>query len=235
MNHGESQRGLKLTIDDGILASCPDCRIGYLAINDVSIVGSSPALSQEFLKLQNEVAKIYNIEGLTQLPPIMAVRTMYKKLDFDPARYRPASESLVRRVLQHKGVYYVNSAVDASNYCSLKYLVPFGLYDLDKIEGEVVYCRAHEGSYVNMGGHQVSTEGKPFLCDSHGVFGNPTSDSRRTAVSLATRNLLSVVYAGSNTGHEELTQILQFAGDMLTRYNGGIVQEVQVVGAGREK
>lgn len=108
---------VKLTIDDGILASCPDCRIGCVVIRDVNIVGSSPALSQEFLKLQNEVAKIYNIEALTKLPPILAVRTMYKKLDFDPSRYRPASESLVRRVLQHKGVYYVNSAVDASNYC----------------------------------------------------------------------------------------------------------------------
>ena len=222
---------LKLTIDEGILESCPDCHIGCLVINNVSIVGSSPALSQEFIKLQNEVAKIYNIDGLTQLPPIMAVRSMYKKLDFDPTRYRPASEALVRRVLQHKGIYYVNSAVDASNYCSLKYLMPFGLYDLDRIEGEIVYRRAHDGTYVNMGGHQASTEGKPFLTDKQGVFGNPTSDSRRTAVSLATRNLLSVVFAGSGTGAGELKQILQFAGDILTHYNKGTVQELHVVGS----
>ncbi len=222
---------IKLSIDDSILANCPDCRIGCLVIHNASIVGSSPSLSQEFLKLQNEVAKIYNIEGLTHLPPVMAVRTMYKKLDFDPTRYRPASEALVRRVLQHKGVYYVNSAVDASNYCSLKYLMPFGLYDLDKIEGDVVYRRAHDGTYVNIGGHPVSTEGKPFLSDAQGVFGNPTSDSRRTAVSLATRNLLSVIFAGSGITKEELTPILQFTGDMLTRYNGGSVQGLRIVGA----
>jgi len=231
VNHGETPMSIKLTIDDGILASCPDCRLGCLVINNVSIVGSSPTLSQEFLKLQNEVAKIYNIEGLTHMPPIMAVRNMYKKLDFDPTRYRPASEALVRRVLQHKGVYYVNSAVDASNYCSLKYLMPFGLYDLDKIEGEVVYCRANNGAYTNIGGHQVSTDGKPFLSDKQGVFGNPTSDSRRTAVSLATRNLLSVVYAGSGTSDEELKQILHFTGEMLSHYNKGTVQELQVVGS----
>lgn len=221
---------LKLTIDAELLTSCPDCRVGYIVINNVSIVGSSPSLSLEFLKLQNEVAKIYNIEGLTQIPPIMAVRSMYKKLDFDPSRYRPASEALVRRVLQHKGIYYVNSAVDASNYCSLKFLMPFGLYDLDKIQGEISYRRAHDGSYINMGGQQVSTEGKPFLTDSLGVFGNPTSDSRRTAVSLATRNLLSVVFAGSGTSTEELNQILQFAGDILTHYNKGEVLEFKVVG-----
>ena len=230
MQNSEKSAEFQLGIDAGILSSCPDCRLGCLLIRGVNIVGSSPALSQEFLKLQSEVAKIYNMEELTKFPPIMAVRAMYKKLDFDPSRYRPASEALVRRVLQHKSLYYVNSAVDASNYCSLKFLVPFGLYDWDKIEGATVYRRAHDGSYVNMGGNQVSTDGKPFLTDQLGVFGNPTSDSRRTAVSLITRNLLSVVYAGSGTGRGELARILEFTGEILTRYNGGVVQASAIVG-----
>ena len=230
MQNSEKSAEFQLSIDAGILTSCPDCRLGCLLIRDVKIVGSSPALSQEFMKLQSEVAKVYNMEELTKLPSILAVRAMYKKLDFDPSRYRPASEALVRRVLQHKSLYYVNSAVDASNYCSLKFLVPFGLYDWDKIEGAVVYRRAHDGSYVNMGGNQVSTDGKPFLTDQLGVFGNPTSDSRRTAVSLTTRNLLSVVYVGSGTGTEELARILEFTGEILTRYNGGVVQASAIVG-----
>ena len=65
MQLGEVALGVSLTIDGEILDSCPDCRIGCLVINNVTIAGSSPALSQEFLQLQNEVAKIYNIEGLT--------------------------------------------------------------------------------------------------------------------------------------------------------------------------
>jgi len=222
---------VKLTIDAEILQACPDCRIGFVEISGVGISGASPALSQEFLKLQEEVAKIYNINALEKLPHIMAVRNMYRKLDFDPSRYRPASEALVRRVLQHKGVYYVNSAVDASNYCSLKFLLPFGLYDLDKIAGDILYRRAEAGTYINMGGNPMSTEGKPFLTDAVGVFGNPTSDSRRTAVSLSTTNILSVVYAGADAGQDDLTKILQYAGEMLRRYNGGTVKEVNVVGA----
>jgi DNA/RNA-binding domain of Phe-tRNA-synthetase-like protein len=222
---------LKLTIDAGIMESCPDCHLGYLVIRGVSITGSSAALSQEFFKLQDEVAKVYKINSLAKLPRIMAIRNMYKKLEFDPSRYRPASEALVRRVLQHKGVYYVNSAVDASNYCSLKYLIPFGLYDLDNIEGDIQYRRAEHGSYENIGGNHVSTERKPFLTDAAGVFGNPTSDARRTAVSLSTTNMLSVAYAGGDTDRSELEEILQFAGEILTRYNGGSVEEMNMVGA----
>ena len=221
-----------MTIDEGILKACPDCRLGYVVIEGANIAGSSPCLSQEFIKLQEEVARIYKIDVLPKLPQVMAVRSMYRRLDFDPSRYRPASEALARRVLQHKGVYYVNSAVDASNYCSLKYLLPFGLYDLDKIEGDKVsYRRAAGGSYQNIGGNTVSTEGKPFLSDAAGVFGNPTSDSRRTAVSLTTTKLLSVIYAGADSKAEDLAPILNFAGEMLTRYNGGEIQEMKVVGA----
>lgn len=222
---------IDLRIDREILSVCPDCQIGCLVIEGVSVSGSSPALSLEFLALQSEVGKIYKIEGLAELPPILSVRTMYRKLDFDPSRYRPSSEAMVRRVLQQKGLYFVNSAVDASNYCSLKFLMPFGLYDLDKIQGDVVYRRACDGTYVNIGGNTVSTEGKPFLADANGVFGNPTSDSRRTAVSLGTRNLLSVVFAGTGRQPDELEQILRFTGEFLTRYNQGTVREFKVVGA----
>ncbi|MDF2569277.1 MAG: hypothetical protein K0R55_881 [Sporomusa sp.] len=219
---------MKISINESISHVVPNCRLGYLTINNVIVRGTPPALSQEFAKLQVEVAKAYNLEVLTKVPRVLAVRTMYKKLDFDPSRYRPASEALVRRVLQKKDLYYVNSAVDVNNYCSIKYLLPFGLYDLDQVNGDVVYKRAHEGSYVNIAGKSVSTDNKPFLTDIDGVFGNPTSDARRTAVTLATRNLLAVVYADESAGNDELKEILDFAAEMFVCYNGGTVTEKHI-------
>ena len=214
---------MQITIDESISQVIPNCRLGYLTISDVIVRGTPPALNQEFAQLQQEVAKVYNLEALPKLPRILAVRSMYKKLDFDPARYRPASEALVRRVLQKKDLYYVNSAVDVNNYCSIKYLLPFGLYDWDQIAGDVVYRREQEGSYVNIAGNVVSTGNKPFLADDEGVFGNPTSDSRRTAVTLTTRNLLAVIYADESVNNAELNGILDFAGNMFVCYNGGKV------------
>lgn len=214
---------MQITIHKSISQVVPNCRLGYLIVRNVVVRGTPPALSQEFGQLQQEVAKAYNMEVLPKLPRILAVRNMYKKLDFDPMRYRPASEALVRRVLQKKDLYYVNSAVDVNNYCSIKYLLPFGLYDLDQIAGEVIYRRADEGSYVNIANNEVSTGNKPFLTDQMGVFGNPTSDSRRTAVTLTTRNLLSVVYADESVSIDELNSILDFAGNMFIIYNGGAV------------
>ena len=218
-------------IDASITHMAPGCRLGCITFEQVTVKGTSPALAQEYIKLQQEVSNVYQLDILPRLPRIMAVRGMYKKLAFDPTRYRPASEALVRRVLQNKGVYYVNSAVDVNNYCSIKTLLPFGLYDLDKIEGDICYQLAGEGTYTSISGNTLHTENKPFLTDDVGVFGNPTADSFRTAVSLSSTNVLSVIYADEEVSDSALNEILDFAAEMMVRYNGGRVISKQMVRA----
>lgn len=220
---------MQISIDDSIKKAIPNCRLGYITVSDVTVRGTPPALAQEFGQLQAEVAKIYKLDLLAATPRIVAVRTMYKKLDFDPSRYRPASEALVRRVLQNKSLYYVNSAVDVNNFCSIKYLMPFGLYDLDKITGNVVYRMASEGTYVNIASKEVSANGKPFLTDQAGFFGNPTSDARRTAVNLSTTNLLSVIYADEEVTDQELQALLDDTANMMVMYNGGSIREKEII------
>lgn len=220
---------MKLTVHESIKDALPNCHLGYIVVGDAAVRGTPPALTRELNALQEQVARAYNLQVLPSNPRIISVRSMYKKLDFDPSRYRPASEALVRRVLQGKGLYYVNSAVDVNNFCSMKYLLPFGLYDLDKIEGRAEYRIAEHGEYINIAGKSVSTEGKPFLIDNQGVFGNPTSDSRRTAVTLSTSNLLSVVYADELVDKQGLQEILDYTAQMLVHYNGGKVLEKNIV------
>jgi DNA/RNA-binding domain of Phe-tRNA-synthetase-like protein len=222
---------MNILIDDNIKDILPEYRLACMEISGVTITGTPAPLMQDFTALQEEVGKIYKLDILTSVPRIAAVRNMYRKLRFDPGRYRPASEALVRRVLQNKGLYYLNSAVDVNNYCSLKFLLPFGLYDRDQIDGDVAYALSTEGTYQNIAGNEVSTDGKPFLTDRVGVFGNPTSDSRRTAVTLKTRNLLSVIYVDTETEEDELNSILTFVGEMFVRYNGGIVTAKKIIKA----
>lgn len=222
---------MNILIDESIKKVMPACRLGYVVVNNITVRGTPPALAQEFGQLQAEVEKIYKLDILKTVPRIIAVRSMYKKLDFDPTRYRPASEALVRRVLQNKGVYVVNSAVDVNNFCSMKFLMPFGLYDIDKINGDIIYRLASSGSYINISGKEVSAQGKPFLADANGVFGNPTSDSRRTIVTLATKNVLSVVYADEEIQDGTLYEVLDFTADMLVRYNGGTIGLKKIVHA----
>lgn len=219
---------MNLIIHERIKRAIPKCRLAYIVFEDVTVRGTPLPLFQEFFRLQTEVAKIYKIEFLSSIPRIAAVRSMYKKLDFDPSRYRPSSEALVRRVLQKKEIYYANSAVDVNNYCSIKFLLPFGIYDFEQIQGDVIYDFARSGSYINIAGRSVSTDDKPFLSDASGVFGNPTADAGRTAVNLTTGKLLLVIYADEVVTNEELKSMLDFTAEMMVLYNGGaaVVQNI---------
>ncbi|KYZ75412.1 hypothetical protein AXX12_13025 [Anaerosporomusa subterranea] len=221
----------RITIDESIAKKVPGCRLGCILFEQVTVRGATPALTQEFIKLQQEASDAYQLDILPKLPRILAVRSMYKKMAFDPSRYRPASEALVRRVLQNKGVYYVNSAVDVNNYCSIKFLLPFGLYDAAEIQGDICYQMASGGSYIGVSGNTITAEGKPFLTDNLGVFGNPTADNLRTAVNLSSTNLLSVIYVDEEVSDSALNDMMDFTADMMVRYNSGQVVSQNIVRA----
>lgn len=124
-----------------------------------------------------------------------AVRTMYKKLGIDPTKTRPSSEALLRRVRKGDPLPRINSLVDVINWCSLETQLSFGLYDAGKIAGEIVMRRGLEGeSYPGIRKDEVHVGGRLVLADSRGAFGNPTSDSARTAVTEAATSALIVIF-----------------------------------------
>lgn len=65
-------------------------------------------------------------------PTIRAWHQALRQLGLDPAQYPPSVEALVRRVLAGDPPR-VNAAVDLANAISLRYLVPVGAHDLDRL------------------------------------------------------------------------------------------------------
>ncbi len=125
-----------------------------------------------------------------------SVRTMFKRVGLDPTKTRPSSEALLRRVRKGDPLPRINSLVDVINWCSVESQLPFGLYDLDQIQGAVTLRLGREGeSYPGIRKDAVHVEGRLALVDVAGPFGNPTSDSARTMVTTATRRALVVIYA----------------------------------------
>ena len=124
-----------------------------------------------------------------------AVRTMYKRVGLDPTKTRPSSEALLRRVRKGDALPRINSLVDVINWCSLETRVPFGLYDLARIEGDVTLRLGRDDeAYAGIRKDTVHVAGRLTLADTAGPFGNPTSDSARTMVTPATTSALVVIF-----------------------------------------
>jgi DNA/RNA-binding domain of Phe-tRNA-synthetase-like protein len=143
-----------------------------------------------------------------------AVRAMYGRVGLDPTKTRPSSEALLRRVRRGNELPRINSLVDVINWCSLESQLPFGLYDLARIQGPVTLRIGQAGEeYAGIRKDTVHLGGRLTLSDDLGPFGNPTSDSARTMVTVTTTRALVVIFAPAalpdDAGHDalELTRL----------------------------
>jgi DNA/RNA-binding domain of Phe-tRNA-synthetase-like protein len=180
------------------------------------------ALERALRETEEEMRALYKGRTPSEIPGCLPARKLYKSIGVDPTRMRPASEALLRRVLKGGGVPVINSAVDAANLVSLRNLIPVGLYDADKIRGDVELRVGRVGEqYQRIGAGEIHLEGRLGLFDDEGGFGNPTGDSRRTSVGPDTKNLFFTAFFPAGFDPAEAKQIIKDAGDALSRYTGG--------------
>lgn len=132
------------------------------------------------------------LESLKEDPKVRAYRKFMWDMGIDPTKVRPSSEALARRALRGR-LPRINSLVDLGNAISLKYLVPIGIYDLDNVVGNMTLRRAERGEpFEPIGSDPFELKGiEIVLADEKGpmhLF--PYRDSRRTMVTLNTKNAL---------------------------------------------
>ena len=160
------------------------------------------------------------IEGLAP------ARQLYRAFGVDPTRTRPSSEALVRRILQGKPFPRIVNAVDLCNLCSVAFLLPLGLYDAERINGQVTLRRGEPGDgYEGIRKDRVNLEGRPALYDATGPFGNPSSDSSRTCVTNRTSALLMVIFAPASYPPPRLQSHVAWAREAIARHLPGSSSE----------
>jgi DNA/RNA-binding domain of Phe-tRNA-synthetase-like protein len=197
-------------------------RLGMVVLDGVTVRESDPGLAAEIAAYGEELRRRYPEAKSAEVPGAADARSLYKDLGLDPTKVRPSNEALLRRVLKGEALYTVNTLVDALNLCSLRAQLPFGLYDLDRVEPPIVLRRGTPGeSYEGIRKAAVNVEGRPVLVDAQGPFGNPTSDSARTMITTACRRALVIVYAPGRFPPARLQSVLDETTATLTRWSGG--------------
>ena len=153
---------------------------------------------------------------------------MFHRLGVDPTKSRPASEALLRRVLQGKGLPVIQPAVDVCNLASLEHQLPLGLYDRAHVKGAIYARIGRPGEgYEGIRKARVNLSSRVLLADDEGPFGAPTSDSARTQVTAGTKTLLAVLYCPAERPSEHLSAMLARVADLLARHCGATVHLVQ--------
>ena len=182
---------MKVIVSNEIEQICPEF-VGVCLEAEVVNTPYNEALWSEIETLGEKFRKELTTESLKELTSISATRRVYRAFGKDPSRYRPASEALIRRVLQGKELYQRDTLVDLVNLASIAYGYSIGGFDADKFMGDTLTLGiGREGEpYEGIGRGMINIQGLPVYRDALGGVGTPTSDNERTKMSLETRHLL---------------------------------------------
>lgn len=219
------------------LAIAPDLSgrvlLGLVTLDGVTVREADAALAAETDAECASLRARFGDGKSAEVPGAADARTLYKALGLDPTKIRPSNEALLRRALKGEALYRINTLVDALNLSSLRHQLPFGLYDRAHVRPPVTLRKGGPGeSYEGIRKGTVNVADRPVLVDAEGPFGNPTSDSARTMITLATKDALVVGYAPAAYSRALLEKVMASTAETLVRYCGGTVGEQRLLASG---
>lgn len=215
--NGKRDGNMNISIDQKLKELAPNLTLGVVLAFSVSVSKHDISLFKEIRRRSNEIISKIKLETIHDIRELKALRDTYRTLGKDPTRYRGSSEALVRRILQGKDVYQVNTVVDINNLVSLETLHPIGSYNLSELKSPIIFRIGEPGEiYKGIGKDKINIAGLPVLADQIYPFGSPTSDSERTMITLDTKDVMMVII--SFTGAHHLTRQIQRIASLLCLY-----------------
>lgn len=209
---------MKVIVSEEIESVCPGF-VGACVDAEVENTSFSQALWDEIHGVGERYRRELTTESLKEMSGIAATRRVYKACGKDPSRYRPASEALIRRILQGKELYQIDTLVDLINLASIAYGYSIGGFDADKFVGDTLRLGVgKEGEpYEGIGRGMINIHGLPVYRDAEGGVGTPTSDHERTKITIDTRHLV-VLINGYDGQEDRVAANARFIQDLLRKY-----------------
>ena len=215
---------VKVIVSQEIEQICPEF-VGACVEAEVVNTAYNDALWEEIKRLDDRFRQELTTESLKEITSIAATRRVYKACGKDPSRYRPASEALIRRILQGKELYQRDTLVDLVNLASIAFGYSIGGFDADQFKGDTLTLGiGREGEpYEGIGRGMINIHGLPVYRDAEGGVGTPTSDHERTKMTLETTHLV-VLINGYDGNEQRVRENAEYIQTLLRKYaqsNGG--------------
>ncbi len=211
---------MKIIVSQEIASVCPEF-VGAAVEAWVKNSAYSQELWDEIHLLEEKFRASLTTDSLKDMPSIAATRRVYKACGKDPSRYRPASEALIRRMLQGKELYQIDTLVDLINVASIAYGYSIGGFDASKFVGDTLTLGiGREGEpYEGIGRGLLNIAGLPVYRDAQGGVGTPTSDNERTKITLTTTHLV-VLVNGYDGNRERVEDNARYIQELCRKYAG---------------
>ncbi len=206
----------------------PTISVGIAIIKGVTIEKTNPDLEKEKQELLNSLKEL-TTEKLGEYPEVVCYRKLYKAMGIDWHSRRPSPEALLRRIALQKGLYTINTCVDAYNLVVMKHHISVGAFDLDAIRFPTELRFAKTDEEILLLGDSEPTKYKETelaYFDQKGGYNIDFNfrDSQRTAVQESTKNLYINVDGIFDITPDEVEKVLRESCDMIMKYCRGTLE-----------
>lgn len=172
--------------------------------------------------LLREFREHLRLETLKDEPILRAYRDFYWRVGIDPTKIRPASEALLRRVLQGKELPRINTLVDAYNLASMKTRISIAAFDAAHLHGDLRMRPARMGEeFLGIGMERPAIlKGAEVVCeDDDGLVAiYPYRDAHRTRVTTATTDTVFMTCGVPGIPPQALVDAAQTTKEFVERF-----------------
>lgn len=216
------------SINEKVREKFPSISVGVAIIKGVSVKKTDPNLEKDRQELLSSF-KDLTTEQIGDFPEIVSYRRLYREMGIDWHSRRPSPEALLRRVTSKKGLYNINTCVDAYNLVVIKHRVSVGAFDLDKIKFPTILRFPELSEKIFLLGDVEETmyaSRELAYFDQVGGFNIDFNyrDAQRTAVQTTTKNIYINVDGIFDIAPYRVEKILRETCDIIIKYCGGKVE-----------
>jgi len=233
ISHGSLENDDKYSISSAVKSDFPGILYAYTIVKDVDIAKSNPELEALKKKVTTDFEDM-KLEDIDSISPISSYRELFTATGTDLHSKRPSPDALLRRIVQGKGLYNVNTAVDAYNLAVLETSVGLGGFDFDKIAEPVTLRYSQAGEKMRLlGDDKVTT-----LRDKQIVYSDANQpitvdmnyrDIDETKITLKTKNIILFADGAPGISENEVVEALEKGMDYIKNFCGGKSSEIVVI------
>ena len=155
-----AELSLEVSVDPAVHAAHPDY-VALVLVASGLTNGPSDAASAAQLAAAEAQLLASGLERATDHPHIAAWRAAFSAFGAKPSRYPSSAEALISRVLKGQPLPRVNALVDLYNATSVRYIIPVGGEDADRLEGPLRLTLAEGGEPFDLRGDERDVEEVP--------------------------------------------------------------------------
>lgn len=218
---------MKFSADKAIFEKFQGVTLGVVIAKGMNNAGGASEIQKKLREEEKRIRENFFLETLNSHQNIAPWRAAYVAFGAKPKEHRSSVENLYRLVLEGKEVRHVNTLVDIYNLISLKYMLPVGGEDLDKMQGDIslTFAGMNEPAILLLGDKEprVPHKGEVIYKDDLGAICRRWNwrEAERTKLTKQTTGAVLVIETIAPTLKEELKAALDELAELIKQYCGG--------------